>query len=274
MEIKNDAFIIRRDVDKVGLISSYLMISDVHIDSKKCDRGLLVQHLTEAKEAGAKVLIFGDLFDCMGGKYDKRSNKADLRPEYQVANYFDAIVEDAAKILAPFADNILMIADGNHELSVMQRHEIDLNARLIQALNPKIHKGKYSGYIKFAFSVNGEGKRRSYNMYYNHGSGGNSPVTRGTISANRRQESREADIYVSGHNHNGWEMTRPIITLNQECNIVVKEPTHVNLGTYKNDILDGGYADMKEFAPPVLGGYWLDFEFKRSDYRFSVRRAK
>lgn len=275
VEQKNDALTIRKSDFTTTEKMNLLLISDIHIDSKKCDRKLLIRHLDEAKQRDAGIMIFGDLFDCMGGKYDKRTNKQDLRPEYQVANYFDAITSDAAKILKPYAENIIMISEGNHEISVTGRHEINLIHNLINQLNPKIHHGSYAGFVKFILSKNnGNGMRKSYTMYYTHGNGGNAPSSRGVLSTGRRQEAFEADLYVSGHNHNGWEMTRPKVFLNDACNIQVNEPVHMNLGTYKNDILDGGYADMKGFQPPVIGGYWLTFYIRRDKYGFKTVRAK
>ena len=53
----------------------FLLMSDIHIDSRKCDRALLKKHLDQAKAEGAGVFIFGDLFDAMQGKYDPRSAK-------------------------------------------------------------------------------------------------------------------------------------------------------------------------------------------------------
>ena len=192
---KNDAITIRNHFTSRKDHMTLLLISDVHIDAKDCDRKLLIGHLEEAKARGAGVLIFGDLFDCMGGKYDKRTTKSDLLPEYQVNNYFDAIVKDAAKILKPYAENILMIGDGNHELSVRERHETDLIQNLIDQLRPEILHGKYSGFIRVFFE-RCEKRRGSFTIYYNHGSGGNSPASRGVLQSGRRQESRPRSVGI------------------------------------------------------------------------------
>ena len=127
-------------------------MSDEHFDSKKCDRSLLKGHHEEAKEKNAIILKFGDVFDAMGGKYDKRSTKADIRPEYQTNKYFDDIVEDATKFYEPYKEHIKLIAVGNHESSVMLRHEIDILGQLTRNLG--CHYGKYSGFVKFRFSRN------------------------------------------------------------------------------------------------------------------------
>ena len=84
IEFKNDALIVRLDYK----LYNFLLIADTHFDSIKCDRKLLKKHLDQAKEKNAKIFIFGDWFDCMGGKWDKRSTKADIRPEYNTQTYF------------------------------------------------------------------------------------------------------------------------------------------------------------------------------------------
>jgi hypothetical protein len=270
-EVKNDANVIRLKY-KAGWEKWFLLMSDEHFDSVHCDRKLLRDHHELALERNAGIFKFGDLFDCMGGKYDKRTNKADLRPEYQTAKYFDTIVEDAAKFYGRYAPNILLLADGNHETSISQRHEINILDRLAEKIN--VPRGKYSGFIRFQFQNEAESKRKSFTMYYNHGSGGNSPVTRGAIKTNRRQHDVEADFYVSGHIHTSMEIPRPRVRLNEQCNVELYEPEHILLGTYKNDFMTGGWADHKEFSAPNLGGYWLRFFYKSHKIHYELIRAK
>lgn len=282
IEVKNDAFVIRMNFPP-NWEQWFLLMSDEHFDSKHCDRKLLQRHHDEAVERNAYIMKFGDTFDCMGGKWDKRSNKAYLRPEYQTAKYFDTIIDDAAKFYGKYADRILLISDGNHETSIEARHEINILDRLTEKLNAnggKVQRGKYSGFIRFHFQreYNGTtGGRQSYTMYYNHGSGGNSPVTRGAIKTNRRQHDIDADLYVSGHIHSSMEISRPRVRLNDACNAILTEPEHILLGTYKNDFLTGGWADSKEFAPPNLGGYWLRFYIADKTHKkvgYEIIRAK
>ena len=258
---KNDAFLYRFDECNKDWEQYFLLISDVHFDSLKCDRRLLKSHLDEALEVNARILIFGDWFDCMGGKYDPRTTKADIRPEYQTQTYFDDIVDDSARFLAPYSKNIDMISEGNHETSVKLRHEIDLLSELSKrglCNYLSCYKGKYNGFIRFQFARNG-GHRTSKIMYYTHGGGGGAPVTRGAIKSNRRQDAVIADFYVAGHIHTEFEMLRPQQTINEQCNLVYKKTHHYQLGTYKNDFMDGGWADHKEHAPASLGGRWLKF---------------
>jgi len=270
-EKKNDAFTVRMNY-KANWEQWFLLMSDEHYDSKHCDRKLLTKHHDEALERDAYIFKFGDIFDCMGGKFDKRSNKADLRPEYQTSKYFDTIIEDAANFYGKYAQNILLIADGNHELSIQSHHEISLLDSLCDKIG--VSRGKYSGFIRFMFESEAKANRSSKTLYFTHGSGGNSPVTRGAIKTNRRQHDIDADFYVSGHIHTSMEISRPRVTLNEQCNLILTEPEHVLLGTYKNDFMTGGWADMKEFSAPNLGGYWLRFYYKNNKINYELIRAK
>jgi hypothetical protein len=98
-----------------GWTQSYLLMADVHWDNPYCDRALLKRHLDIAKARNAGIMVFGDFYCAMQGKYDKRSDKSALRPEHQGTNYLDLLVDTAADYLAPYASNIVMLGDGNHE---------------------------------------------------------------------------------------------------------------------------------------------------------------
>ncbi len=269
LERKNDAFLYRFDNCNKDWRQDFLLISDIHWDSLLCDRKLLFKHLDEAKEREARILIFGDFFDAMGGKYDPRTTKADIRPEYSTQHYFQDIIMDAAAQLKPYKHLIDMISEGSHETNVKIRHEVDLLSEHL-GLNMflKSKKGKFSGFIKFLFSLNkGDGNCKV--MYYSHGGGGNAPVTRGAIKTARRQEAIRADWFVSGHIHTEFEMPRTQAGIDRFCNLTIFKIMHWQLGTYKNEFLSGGWADHKEFAPANLGGRWL--EISGSSSRLKIK---
>jgi len=98
--------------DNVGLM---YLTSDLHIDSVYCNRDKLLADFEEAKNRNAYIMLFGDIFDAMQGKFDPRRSMDELRPEYRKANYYDIVIQDVAKILKPYAENILLISPGNHE---------------------------------------------------------------------------------------------------------------------------------------------------------------
>ena len=253
--VKNDAIVFEHRIG-ADWRQPYLLISDPHFDSYECDRQKLKKLLNKAKEKKARVLIFGDLFDAMGAKHDPRTSKADIRPEYMGRNYFDLIIKDAVKFFKPYKDVIKFISAGNHEESVLDRHETSLIERFIYRLGGGIDEGDYTGFIRFKFEGESGGGRQSKVMYYTHGSGGSSPVTMGVIKTNRRQVSIEADIYVSAHLHVSWNVTKARARLNEQNKIVVTAQEHIQLASFKNL---GRWEKKKEFGAAPLGGYWLEF---------------
>ena len=258
IERKNDAFLYRFDDCNKDWSQDFLFISDVHWDSIFCDRKLLFKHLDEAKERNARILIFGDFFDAMGGKYDPRTSKADIRQEYSTQHYFDDIIMDAAAQLKPYKHLIDMISEGNHETNVKKRHEVDLlgeHRGLGMFLN--CFKGRYSGFIKFQFALNrSDGTYKV--LYWTHGAGGNAMVTQGAINTNRRQESIIADWFVSAHIHTEFDMTRTRSRIDSHCNVRNEKIFHWQLASYYNPYLSGGWGDHKEHRAPALGGRWLE----------------
>ncbi len=272
VERKNDCTVIRMKYQK-DWEQWFLLHSDVHFDNKKCNRNMLKSHHEEALVRNAGIIDFGDFFDVMGGKYDPRSTKADIRPEYCQGSYFDAVVDDASNYLSNYKNNIILIAEGNHEISIQNRQEINLTKRLVENVNPGIIKGKYTGWIRFQFEHETGGSRVTKTMYYTHGSGGNAPVTRGVLATARRQDFIDADILVSGHIHTEFAITRPRMKLNAQGNQVVYEQEHIQLGTYK-DSINGTWESMKGFGPPSMGGRWLRFFYKNGQICYETTRAK
>ena len=262
IERKNDAFIYKFNKCKSGWEQWFLLISDIHFDSKQCDRNLLRKHLNEALNLNARIIVFGDWFDAMGGQLDRRTTKSDIRPEYNTKTYFDDIVIDSVKFLKPYRNNLDMFANGNHETSITMHHEIDIlgGERGLCTYLDALHGG-YNGFIRFNFEHNTGGHRSSKIMYYTHGGGGNAPVTKGAIKSARRQDYVLADFYVGAHIHTEYEIPRPQARLNDQCNVILHKPVHWQLGTYNNTFMDGGWADHKEFPPPNLGGRWLRFNY-------------
>lgn len=71
----NDVWRIREELGGERKEAIYLLISDIHFDNPHCDRALLKRHLDKALDIGATIMIFGDLFCAMQGKYDPRGSK-------------------------------------------------------------------------------------------------------------------------------------------------------------------------------------------------------
>ena len=192
-----------------------LLSSDQHIDSEYCQRDLLKKHLDEIVDCNGAVFFFGDLFDAMQGRNDKRGSKGSLRPELKTSNYLNALVDEAVDFLEPYAHHIAMISEGNHESSVRRITEFSLISAVCQQLNLRtganIMPMGYSGWIFIRpMKKNTSGKLTPYQtikLWYTHGSGGGGGSSKGTLNAVKRAVYvPDADVVCSGHIHQSWQM--------------------------------------------------------------------
>jgi len=247
----------------------FLLLSDVHFDNPKCKRKLLFKHLDEAKKLNAPVLINGDLFCLMQGKYDPRSSKSDIRPQHNKADYLDAVINEAATLFAPYGDILTVVGRGNHEQSVLHRQETDVIRRFCLRLSEKcgrtVYPGGYGGYVIVKFEYP-KGKastpsRRSVRIKYFHGSGGGGIVSRGVLKTRMGIYLPDADIVTTGHIHEKWAVNIARERLSEHGNISLSNQLHVCTGTYKEEYGTGksGWHVETGKPPKALGGYWLRF---------------
>jgi len=243
-----------------------LLISDIHFDALHSNHKLLKRHLDQALERNAPILIFGDLLDLMQGKKDPRASKSEINPKYAVDDdYLGNVCADAASFLAPYASNILMMAMGNHEYEYRRRHEVDpltMVATMLKAttgFTPVV--APYSGWLQFKYSQSkNRGNRSGNNLKWHHGTGSNSPVTRGAIATNRFSVMYpNADIQVRGHINQRFQMFIPRETITTHGRVITDDDAlHLQLGCYVQDNSDGNsWSQRRGMGTAALGGFWL-----------------
>lgn len=88
-----NVIVVKFDKIKKGWEQWVMLQSDIHHDNVHCRRDILQDNLKEAQEKEAMVIIGGDLFCAMQGKYDPRSSMDSIRPEDVSDLYLDKIVE-------------------------------------------------------------------------------------------------------------------------------------------------------------------------------------
>lgn len=247
-----------------------LLLSDIHFDSKSCARDELKAVLDEALEKEALILFNGDFFDMMQGKNDRRHMKGSIRKEYLGDNYFDLVIEDAKEFLKPYAKNIVVMADGNHETSVTKHYETNPLDRLCYVLRAEceskvVHCG-YQGWVILRIP-NESNNYQSFKIKMHHGSGGNARVTKGIIEHNRMSTYVEgADLIWLAHTHTQYcvHSTIEVLDNNKTYSLDLKRVYHIRTGCWKQEYKDGGWAVEKGFNPSEIGGYWLDLQAVRS----------
>ena len=246
--------------------------SDVHFDSIYCDRDLFFEHMEEVKKKDATVFIFGDFYDAMQGRYDKRRAMPELRPEYQQKeNYYDLLVKDAFDHLEPYKDHLGILADGNHELSVLKNANTNILDRLVDRLRlagSSVQHGGYGGWVRFMFNLsdgNATGPRTSIRLKYYHGSGGEAPVTRGAIQTNRQAVYLpDANIVVNGHSHNAYYIPISRERLSNKGEQYFDIQHHVRTPGYKQGYGDGttGWEVTRGGVPKPVGNCWCRMYFE------------
>jgi len=248
-------------------IVRFFLCSDQHFDSKHCDRALLKSHLDEAKGSNVPILFFGDWWDAMQMNTDKRASKSSLRARYMDA-YLDDLVDETVEFLEPYAHNIVMWSWGNHETSILRHAETKLITRAIELLRLKtkasICEMPYRGWVIVHMNYKGGGNATTFKMAYTHGEGGSAPVTRGVIKTNRRAVFYpDANVVVGGHIHEGWSVSVPRYRISAKGSVYQDEQLHIQLPTYKTEVISDGWEAEKGFGPATKGGVWLNAKMSR-----------
>jgi hypothetical protein len=249
----------------------FLLMSDLHWDNPHCDRGLLKNHLDEAVKRNAAIILNGDTYCCMGGKYDRRADKSLIRPEHNTDRYFDAIVDTSVEWFAPYAKNILLIGYGNHETAIIKHGETDLLQRFASTLNystgSAVQVGGYGGTIDIRV-LHDTIRGVNFVVHYFHGHSGGGAVSRGVIHDQRLLAGTEGyDLTWMGHVHELYYHQNMIHRYDRSTKTLIQKPIHqLRTATYKEE-WDGGYMGFhteRGRGPKPLGGYWLKLETSRN----------
>jgi hypothetical protein len=264
-----------------------LLSSDRHWDHPHSDRRIQKRHLEQAKERGAGILDFGDFFCVMQSQDDPRAAKSAIRLEDQVDDYLDKVVNDAAEDLAKYP--WWVIAKGNHDTKILKRKHTDLIARFTERMralkggNIKAgppFAGGFSGWVVFRFKVRGT-VSHALRLWYHHGYGGDSPVTKGTIQSNRMAVYLpDANIVCSGHSHNEWQLPITRLRINQSGTLYKDDQLHLKIPSYKDEYQDGqGGWEIERGAPPKPKGamwlrFWVDSQDGQRPIKYEATRAQ
>ena len=252
--------------------SKLMLLSDLHIDSPKCDRDRLQSDLKEAKRDNIPVFLIGDTFDCMGGKWDKRKSQKGIRPEHKTDYYFDAVVDTTVEFFEPYKDVLALITKGNHETAISKHNETDLIQRLVGALRREgsnVMAGPYSGFIT-ASQLQNPKKRTTKVIYFHHGFGGGGEVSRGLQNHSQSARQAQFDVSISGHIHRRNMDENIIACVNNTGGVVYKQQLLLRSSTYKNDL--DGWCEEKGMGPRPLGGWILELIYENgSDDKQATR---
>ena len=222
--------------------ASVLFIGDLHLDNPKTDRAALKRVLDRAVADEAAIFILGDMFDAMQGLGDRRGSKVDLAARYVGReDYLVALVEDVSEFLTPYAANIVLLLQGNHESSAAKHYGVHLEQLLAYELRKHGSPVVTPGYQTYAaLQLTWSDKRKHADgtvpFWLTHGSGGGGPVTKGVIQAQRRAVTYpDARFVVSGHVHNSYFVAHEQHRLTTCLKTFDAEQEHYVVGAWKNE---------------------------------------
>jgi hypothetical protein len=245
-----------------------LLMSDLHLGSVNADHDAITEDLSRAREIGARILINGDVFDAIGPK-DRRFDLVVLHPRVErKKDLAKAIVDMAKELLMPYRDIIDIIGIGNHEESWIAYGYNDPVRRLIEELNREgagIQHGSFWGYVNTSFQIDGTRKRPRHKLLYLHGTGGDSPVTKGTIDFNRKGRNWVYDCLTFGHKHNLVCQVDQMADVSSRGKYAERRQLNLQTGSYyrnyrelaDDEVLDYSYAARAAHPPKPMGGVFL-----------------
>ena len=246
------------------------LFSDLHIDSIGCDWQRLQADFDHVVAENGRILINGDLVDGIFPTDRKRFSRSG-----NVSNddaQINSVVEYVTNKLLPYADYIDYIGFGNHEVTIVKFNNLDIISLIVynlnQARNKKlqpIQRGGYVGFVNLSFRIK-DGSTRRFVIYRDHGKGGNSPVTKGTIALQRLYATFDADLYWLGHSHQSIidSQSQWSIGISSQGNIYKKPKIGIITPGYQNCFTETSANELyklnfpeERFHAPTGLGYGL-----------------
>jgi hypothetical protein len=279
-----------------GCKIGFTCISDLHLGAANVDEELIKDELEEAKRNNDRININGDIFDMILIKDVKRFQPDVLHPKlYGRKDIVNACLDMAENLLGPYANQIDMIGQGNHDLGCSKHHNVDVIKLLIERLEKhhkpshKIHYGNITGFIDYRLRYvtpngqegNGHGKR--FVIYYHHGTGGGSPLNKGTIDLHKKAWV-EADLIWLGHKHT--KVSTEVRTMKcpqSGVEPLIKDVRQIITGAYM-DLYSGqtqesikeqgpklNYAAESGWEPMGKGGARIVLSFGKCDQPYKIK---
>lgn len=211
-----------------------------------------------------KIILSGDFFDLMEGKFDRRASKRDDKLK---GHYINKLVDLSVKGLKKYKDKIIGWNKGNHELSFEKFSDVSITNFVCDALgiNP-IKKGMHGYYVfKFVAKRDPEKIRNSKIIYFTHNTGMNGRRSKGSLAADILAGERpSADIWIGEHSHRGVIVPLKVETLTHLNTIKYKRKYFCQSLTYKTadeDPKGESFEINKGVGLLPTGGMFFDFYF-------------
>ena len=260
----------------------FVCFSDVHHGNALSSTKLFQKELIDRHKDNPDCYFIdlGDGMDLIVGQSgDKRWKASMVDPKYVgVDNPIDAMIDGYAKLLEPIKDRLIVMLDGNHSMSILDRYGTNPTRRVGCKLwgDDEIDKRilGYSGFLVTKFewhkNIGGHSRVRSLTWNLTHGIANGTGKTLGGYITSMGTDSTHylADIHAFGHNHRLAGIDRVKIGVDGNCRkIISKKEVILNTGTFLksfSDTADTSYAERARFIPGELGYMELNVRLNKS----------
>ena len=231
------------------------MIQDTHIGSPLFDKVGLKSYLADVDKQ-TYIVGNGDLMDdiiCTDPRYKKGVENCESDA------IIDEQVDKAYEVLKPYQKNIISLACGNHEETIIKHCGTNPIKRLCEKLSTPKHSVIYLGVkwmLRLNLSINGA-RGRSIVIYGHHGWGGATRTEGGSLTKfSRDMMYDEADIYLFGHVHEKVYKNIPR-GYHGGSKYLSKDRLLVVAGSFKKNLTDDDnvtWEETKGFPIRAIGG--------------------
>jgi len=231
--------------------------SDFHLDAESCSIRMLKAHMERrASLPNPLFVMIGDVGNWIMTRDEKRFMPGvPLRELAARDDYVNAAVKYHYEVLKGYP--WLFLGIGNHELTMLKYHSIDVGAMLAEQL--AVPCGWYSGFARLRFHCDDHEANASsrFTLLYHHGFSVGQ-ATKGTPAAVVRWAAGHEgwDVCCYGHNHKMGVEPDVMVRMTERGKISHRDRFYVNTGTFQRNERQGGppdYAEVRGFPPTVLG---------------------
>lgn len=268
---KTDDSVVRIDFTR-NEHHSIIWMADAHVDSLDTYRSKIKSLFDSNPDS--KIIVGSDFSDMMQNFGDKRASKG--KDRYNSPNYINMIVDDLVDFFAPYADRIISFNLGNHEMSAIKYHGINIAQWIAAKLNEKtgtnIQTNDFAGYFNIFFNVStGEVQKRgklNYLIYYSHRPISGGARSKGILSSDIVSgRYPDANMYIHEHIHQTLMHPFSVELVNKAGKRIKENKWFIMMPTMKEEDLGvmNAHHHQRNYSPTFAAMVRLDFEIYKYD---------
>lgn len=216
-------------------------IGDVHLGNRYFVEKYLddVLEFVQKNRRRTRIILMGDLMEV--------ATKTSVgRSVYDESYPTNRQHEIAIEKLAPFADLIDLVIEGNHEERIIRDTSFEIVENFCHRIGRPDAYGKFSGIVNYQL-----GSGMTYSVYAHHGATGGTTEASVVNALLKMRERTVAHIYLMGHTHKLFSFARQMYVPSPGADkpATIKQ-LFVNTGAA---VGDGGYAEQKGFPMNRIG---------------------